>query len=136
MKFSNIVKPLTSLTKKDKKWEWTKECQKAFEHLKESFAGEPVLSIPNPYKSFRLATDASKVATGTVLSQKDTNGNWKSCGFLSKTLTKAERNYKIYDRELLAIIRGLKEWRHLLMGSPHPVSIIMDHLNLTYFSEP
>ena len=92
MKFSDIVKPLTTLTKKDNKWEWTEDCQKSFEHLKESFAGEPVLLIPNPYKPFRLMTDASKVATGAVLSQKDVNGNWKPCGFLSRTLSDAGRN--------------------------------------------
>ncbi|GBE79420.1 hypothetical protein SCP_0206180 [Sparassis crispa] len=48
-------------------------------------------------------------------------------------LNPAERNYEIYDRELLGIIRALTEWRHYLEGSPHPVEVRSDHKNLTYF---
>jgi len=56
--------------------------------------------------------------------------------FLSQSLNPAERNYDIYDRELLAVIHALKEWRHYLHGSPYPVKVQTDHKNLTYFKQP
>lgn len=65
--------------------------------------------------------------------QKDTNGAWHPCAFLSHSFTAAERNYKIYDRELLAIIKSLETWRHYLHGSTFPIIILTDHKNLTYF---
>ena len=67
--YAGIVRPLNDLTKKDKPWHWNKECQKAFETLKEKFKGEPVLSMPDPTKPFKLATNTSLVATGGVLAQ-------------------------------------------------------------------
>ena len=60
---------------------------------------EPVLMMPDPMKSFQIETDASKYATGAVLSQLDSNGDQHPILFLSKTLTSTERNYEIYDRE-------------------------------------
>jgi hypothetical protein len=56
--------------------------------------------------------------------------------FLSKTLNPTERRYEIYDRELLGIIRAIREWRHYLYGSPHQTLIYSDHLNLLYFRKP
>ena len=50
-------------------------------------------------------------------------------------MIEAERNYEIYDKELLAIIRALEEWRHYLEGSPHDIEIWTDHKNLEYFRE-
>ena len=52
-----------------------------------------------------------------------------------KNLSETERNYEVYDRELLAIIRALKEWRHYIQGSPHTTLILSDHMNLTYYRE-
>ena len=53
--------------------------------------------------------------------------------FYSKSLSPVERNYEIHDKEILAIIRTLEEWRHFLEGARHPVEIWMDHKNLEYF---
>lgn len=66
--------------------------------------------MPDPMKLFVLETNASKFALGAVLHQRDVNGDWHPCGFLSKSLSPAERNYKIYDREMLGIIKGLEHW--------------------------
>ena len=132
-RYSEIAKPLNSLTKKNLKWYWTEVEQKAFEDLKERFLKKPVLIMPDPGKPFQVETDASKWATGGVLRQQDSNGDWHPCGFISHTLTPTERNYEIYDRELLAIITALKTWRHYLIGSPHPIVVRSDHKNLTYF---
>src|SRR5882757_5839249 len=54
---------------------------------------------------------------------------------MSKSFIQAERNYDIYNRELLAIIRALEEWRHYLEGSPHDIEILTDHKNLEVFKE-
>ena len=53
--------------------------------------------------------------------------------FYSKSLSSVERNYEIHDKEMLAIIRALEEWRHFLEGATHPVEIWTDHKNLEYF---
>ena len=89
--------------------------------------------MPDHTKPFQIESDASKVATGAVLMQPDSNGDRHPCAFLSKTLSPTERNYEIYDRELLGIIRALEEWRHYIQGSSHTTIVFSDHKNLTYF---
>jgi hypothetical protein len=133
--FSNLAKPLNDLLKKDQKFEWTDDCQRAFDELKKRFTEEPVLMMPDQTKPFQIETDASKYATGAVLTQLDSNGDRHPISFISKTFSPAERNYEIYDRELLAIIRALEEWRHYIQGSPHTTIILSDHKNLTYYRE-
>ncbi|GBE88232.1 hypothetical protein SCP_1300460 [Sparassis crispa] len=134
--FSDIAKPLTNLTRTaagSPPFEWTTECQTAFDTLKQRFSTAPVLLLPDKAKPFIVESDASKFATGAVLHQADINGDLHPCAYISQTLNPAERNYEIYDRELLGIIRALTEWRHYLEGSPHPVEVRSDHKNLTYF---
>src|SRR5271155_5076744 len=107
--FSELARPLNDLTKKDRKFKWTDKCQNAFDTLKKKFTEEPVLMIPDHSKLFQIESDASKVATGAVLTQLDCNGDQHPCTFISKTFSLTERNYEIYDRELLGIIRALEE---------------------------
>jgi len=133
--FSELAKPLNDLLKKDHKFEWTNNCQKAFDELKKRFTEEPVLMMPDHTRPFQIETDASKYATGAVLTQLDSNGDRHPISFISKTLSPTERNYEIYDRELLAIIRALEEWRHYIQGSAHTTTILSDHKNLTYYRE-
>ena len=130
--YADIARPLDALKGKAP-WTWGDEHQHAFDTLKEQFCKRPVLLMPNRYNKFFLETDASNRATGAVLRQHDVNGDLKPCGYISQALNPAERNYDIYDKELLAIIRALVAWRHYLLGSPHPVQVWCDHKNLTYF---
>lgn len=130
--FAMTARPLWDLTKKTKEWKWDTQQQDAFCKLKHDLISQPVLSLPNFEDPFRVEADASDYATGAVLSQKQ-NNIWKPIGFLSKALTQTERNYEIHDRELLAIIRALEEWRHFLQGAKHQVEIFTDHKNLEYF---
>jgi len=65
--------------------------------------------------------------------QSTTDGKWHSVVFYSKSLSSVERNYKIHDKEMLAIICMLEEWRHFLEGATYPVEIWTDHKNLEYF---
>ena len=124
---------MNDLLKKDQKFEWTEECQRAFDDLKKQFTEEPVLIMPDQTRPFQIETGASKYATGAVLTQLDLNGDRHPISFISKTFSPAERNYEIYDRELLAIIQALEEWRHYIQGSPHTTIILSDHKNLTYY---
>ena len=91
--------------------------------------------MPNQSKPFQIETDASKYATGAVLTQLDSNGDRHLVSFISKTFSPTEHNYEIYDRELLAIIRALDKWQHYIQGSPHTTTILLDHKNLTYYRE-
>lgn len=131
--FGKIVRPLSELTRKGKEWEWGPEQQDAFETLKKAFTSAPILKIPDDEHPFRLECDSSDFATGAVLEQLGDDGLWHPVAFYSKALGVHERNYEIYDKEMLAIIRALKEWRHHLEGHPLPFDIWSDHQNLTYF---
>ena len=131
--FSKIAHPLTVLTCKDAPWQWGEEQETAFQALKTAFTTAPILQIPSNTAPFRLETDSSDFATGAVLEQLGEDKLWHPVAFYSKSLNEHERNYKIYDKELLAIIRALEEYRHYLEGHPEPVEIWSDHLNLTYF---
>lgn len=132
-RFAELAQLLNDLTKKETKFEWTIERQKAFEALKQKFEDTPVLLMPNPVKPFIIESDASKFATGVVLRQQDDNGDWHPCGYISHSFNAIQRNYEIYDRELLGIVRALETWRHYLQGSAHPTTVLSDHKNLTYF---
>ena len=131
--YGDLTTPLNELLRKDEKFEWTPLQQLAFNTLKARFLEAPVLQIPDPLKPFMVKSDTSKFASGAVLRQQDTNRDWHPCSYLSQSFNATERNYEIYDRELLAIIRALMEWHHYLLGSPHPVMVLSDHKNLTYF---
>jgi len=131
--FATVARPLHDLVKKDKKWEWMEREEKAFRELKERFTKEPVLAAPNIDKKMRMEVDASDYATGGVLSMECEDGLWRPVAFLSKSLNETERNYEIHDKEMLAIIRGLKAWRHLLEGAQYKFEIWTDHKNLEYF---
>ena len=71
--------------------------------------------------------------TRAILSQLHNDEKWHPIGFTSKSLSPAERNYTIYNKELLSVIRGLEEWRHILEGTKHTIEILNDHQNLMYF---
>jgi hypothetical protein len=135
--FAKIAKPLTNLLKKGTTFNWTTECAKAVDKLISMVSSNPVLARPNPTLPFTLEVDASAYATGAILYQKhEETKRLRPVGYHSQTFNEAERNYDIHDREFLAVIRGLEVWRHLLVGSPHPVTVLTDHANLQYYRQP
>ena len=128
--FSHIVKPLPpNLLKKDTPFRWTPACTHALDRVIHILTSEPVLTHPDPEKPFELEVDASDYATGAILFQRDERGKPKPLGFHSKTLSKEEMNYDIYDKELTALDRGLDEWCHLILGQP--TTVHTDHANIT-----
>ena len=134
--FSQIARPLFDLTKKDTPFAWSAECSRAFDNLRQRITSSPILAMPNDRQPFRIKADSSDFASGGVLLQlSEVDGKWHPVSFLSKSLSPVERNYDIYDKELLAIVRCLEQWRHHLEGAKHPVEIWTDHRNLQYFRE-
>ena len=83
-----------------------------------------------------METDASDFAIAAILSQLDEDGIWKPIAFMSKSLNEAERNYEIYDKEMLAVMQGFYEWSHYLRGYNAEIEVLTDHQNLTYFRKP
>ena len=113
--YSHIAKPLTRLTEKNYKFNWTHECSEAFEKLKQQLTTAPVLAHPDFKKPFILDTDASDLAIGSVLSQK-IDGKERVVAYASRTLSKAERKYCVTRKELLALVYFVKYFRHYLYG--------------------
>jgi len=94
---------------------------------------KPVLAAPDLDKEFRVEVDASNYATGGVLSMKCSDEKWRPVAFIFKSLSDTERNYEIYDKEMLAVVRCLEAWRHFLEGAVKKFEIWTDHKNLEYF---
>ena len=131
--FARVARPLHELTRKTVVWNWTSKEQAAFEELKGLVMSTPILVFPREDKPFLLEADASDFATGAVLSQEGSDGKLHPVGYMSRSLSAVERNYEIHDKEMLAIMRGLEEWRHFLEGAKCKFEIITDHKNLEYF---
>jgi hypothetical protein len=130
--FSSIARPLHDLTKKDVPWQWHTEQQHAFDTLKEKFCQEPILKVYDPNLETRVEVDASGFATGGILSQKYPDGLWHPIAYRSSSMSKEERNYEIYDREMLGCIRALEDWRHYLEGISF--EIVTDHKNIEWWA--
>jgi len=103
--FSQTAKPLNELKGK-KEWMWNKEHDKAFRELREKITSQLILSLLKKEGKFRVEMDVSGHAIGGVLSQEQ-DGKWKPIAFLSRMMQPAERNYEIYNKELLAIMEAL-----------------------------
>ncbi len=103
--------------------------------LKNKFTSYPVLRNPDHVKCFILDTDASAHAVGATIMQDFSDGH-HPIAYFSKSLSPAERNYDIYDRELLSIIYAIKSFRYLLLGAQLKFLIRSDHNNLKYFKSP
>ena len=131
--FTSIARPLHDIVKKNQKWDWTERQEEAFRELKERFTKELVLVAPDLDKKMRMEVDVSDYAMGGVLSMECKDKLWRPVVFLSKSLNEMERNYKIYDKKMLVIIRRLENWRHLLEGICFKFKIWTDHKNLEYF---
>ena len=117
--FSKIAAPLHGLTHADSSFLWTPACAAAFRSLKSRLIAAPVLAYPDFSEqggTFILDTDASKVGIGAVLSQVQ-EGVERVIAFGSQVLTKAQRNYSTYDRELLAVVTFASLYRCYLLGN-------------------
>ena len=134
--FADIARPLHNLFQKNQAWQWTENEQHAFKLLKLQVSQAPVLVHADPDRQFRMETDASNYAYGAVLSQKQADNCHHPIGFMSKSMNPTKQNYGIPDKEALAIVKGLQNWRHWLERTKLPIQILTNHKNLEYFTKP
>jgi transposase InsO family protein len=132
--FSRIIKSLVRLVKKDTPFLWSSECERAFADLKKSLTTAPVLRHYDPELPTKLETDAADGVVAGVMSQFHGN-EWHPIAYYSKTMSGPELNYEIHDKEMLAIIRALENWRAELSGLQREdrFDIYTDHKALEYF---
>uniref|UniRef100_A0A0A9Z8Q1 RNA-directed DNA polymerase n=2 Tax=Lygus hesperus TaxID=30085 RepID=A0A0A9Z8Q1_LYGHE len=130
--FSSIVAPLTLLLSKKKTWFWSEAQIEAFESLKSALTSTPILARPNFDLPFTLQTDASQHGIGSALVQFQ-DGQERVITYSSRTLTAAERNYSVTEKECLAVIYGIEKNRQYLEGSEF--TVITDHSCLKWLLE-
>jgi len=106
--FAKIAAPLHMLVRKEQKWKWKKEQKEAFEKLKAVFTTESILAILDINREMRVEVNALDYTTGGVLLTKCEDGKWRPVAFISKLLNTMEQNYKIHNKEILAVIRCLE----------------------------
>jgi hypothetical protein len=127
--FADIAKPLRKFTEHKRSFQWTSEAQVAFEKLKVGLCPATILVYPKPGEGFIFDTDASNCEIGGVLSQVQ-DGQEHVIAYYSKRLNKAERNYCVTRRELLAIVRTVEHFHKYLYGQTFHLRT--DHSALTW----
>lgn len=136
--------PLTVLTWIGIKLEWKAACNEAFEALKNWFVRDSIIVPHNSEAPTRKEPDSSKWAVEGVLiqcqnqmyeNQDDLAANWKSVAYFSWKNTPAECNYYTHDKDLLAVIRCLKDRDSELKFLSHLFRILSDHKNLEAFTK-
>lgn len=126
--FAEKAYPLNKLCTKRATFLWTEDCEKAFQELKSALTNSPVLQYPDfsDNNEFLLQTDASGIAIGSVLCNRD----GRPVAYASRSLNKAEMNYPTIEKELLAIVWSVKYFRPYLYGRRFKIQT--DHRPLVY----
>ncbi|KAL4124847.1 hypothetical protein PRIC2_008441 [Phytophthora ramorum] len=101
--YAGKIRPLSQLLKKEAAWEWTADCQQAFEAVKQGLTEAPILAVADQDRPFHVVCDASDFAIGCALMQLDHEGRDRVVYYQSRQLKPAERNYPVHDKELLAM---------------------------------
>jgi hypothetical protein len=127
-----VAKPLVELTKVGVPFRFDKTCWDAFKELKARLTSAPVLKHYDAGLESMIKTDASDGVIAGVLSQLHPDGEWYPVAYYSKTMTPAECNYEIHDKEMLAVVRSLEQWRPELQGIGQ-IKVYTDHKALEYF---
>lgn len=125
---AEIARPLTQLTKKNSKFNWTEECQRAFDTLKQKLTSAPVLAFPSNKLPFVVYTDSSAFAVGSILAQTDENGDERVIQYASQQLNDTQSRWSASEREAYAIIVALNRFRQYLLGNRF--TLYSDHMPL------
>ncbi|CAG2199338.1 unnamed protein product [Mytilus edulis] len=130
--YSKIATPLNGLLKKERErsFKWNRECQVAFDNLKQALLTPPVLAYPDMNKPFMLTCDASNSAIGFVLGQLDSQRKERVIAFGGKSLSKTEQVWNTTEKECYAVVQGVKTFNTYLATGKF--TIYTDHKALTY----
>lgn len=131
--YSDIMKPLYALTVKGVPFDWTDQCQSAFNIIKQAMQNDIFLEGFDWNKDVILETDASDVAYAGIISQHDDNGDLRPILMFSHTFTKEQINWETHDKELYAIVYAFDHYQHFLSGTKKPVQVYSDHQALAHF---
>lgn len=131
--FADLMKPIYALTKKGAVFDWTTQCELAFQSVKELMRNDVFLAGFDLYAPAVLETDASDVAYAGIISQPDANGDLRPVLMFSHTFTPEQLNWPAHDKELYAIVFAFTRYRHFLDGRPKPVDVYSDHQALAKF---
>ncbi|KAL2651978.1 hypothetical protein R1flu_020106 [Riccia fluitans] len=123
--FAHIALPLFGLLQTDQTFEWSEDCQIAFDLLRNALVSSPILAIPDWNKPFHVHTDASVFAIGAILAQPGEGDRDHPIAYISRKLIPAERNYTATERETLAIVWTASKFDHYLKANK--VKFITDH---------
>ena len=132
--FASLAGPLNELRRKGVQYKWTPECQAAFDAIKSELAVQTTRVHFDECRPLILATDASPYGVGAVLLQKLDDGREHMVTCTSRTLSSAERNYSLIEKEALGIVFGLKRLRQFVAG--REVQLYTDHKPLTFIYKP
>ncbi|KAG3011197.1 hypothetical protein PC119_g13289 [Phytophthora cactorum] len=127
--YAGKIRSLSQLLKKEAEWKWTAKCQQAFEAVKQGLTEAPILAVADQDRPFHVVCDASDFAIGCALMQHDQEGHDRGVYYQSRQLKPAERNYRVHDKDLLAIKYALTKFRVYLLGSG-PFVVNTDHASL------
>jgi len=86
----------------------------------------PVLVYFDPLVTTNMETDATKDICFSILSQRCQDGQWRQLAYSSRTMSEAECNYAILQKELLVIVATFHKWKRYTIGSPKPVRAHMN----------
>jgi len=127
--FATLAAPLIELIKKGYKWSWTKECESAFNEIRERLINPPVMAAPNFSKPFVIRCDASSVGIGAALLQKHDKG-YRVIQYASRALSDRERRYSTVERECLAVVWGVEHFRPYI--EDEKFTVISDQKSLSW----
>ncbi|XP_051155718.1 uncharacterized protein LOC127278183 [Leptopilina boulardi] len=113
--YAKVAKPLSDLLKKTADWKWEDAQQQSFKDLRKYLCRKPILQYPDFEKPFKLTTDASQHAIGSMLTQ-EVDGIDLPVAYYSKVLNAAEQNYLKEEKECLAVLYSLEHFRPYLYG--------------------
>ena len=131
--FSKIARPLNALTRNNIQFTWILECKKRFQELKQHVCKDLILRYFDPIKQCFVETNSSNYVNASVLSQMGDDSLLHPVAYFLRRIVPVECHYKIYDKELLAIICCFEEWRPELESTSLPVKVLTNHKGLEYF---
>ena len=128
--YAGIMEPITRLTRKGEVFDWTIECEHAYQYIKTRYQNAPILIGVDWKLEFHVHTNASDIAVGAMLAQNPTGKTDQPIAYTSRLLSKAEKNYTTTEKEALAMVYAVNKFRHYLLGNRF--IFYVDHLALQY----